>query len=908
VSSKDQDQIPLEDLLTTAGREGRSRADKSAAPVEERSTMEEVLEDDGTRARLERLREGDSTASAGWTPPAGERLPMKGQEDRGAAAAPLSTLEELRSPADAGHRMGSGGSDDAISATEPFNPETSAVARMALSPTEGGSAGVSPVHGAGNPTDAAGARFSLGEDEPLAKGGTSPVEAAGRTTSDAGARVAIREEESITKGGTSPVESAGIPTSDATARFALGEPEAERPAGTSPLEAAGSPSGAGQRLLRPDSSGRSAPGGSSVESAGNPSDSADARIPVGEVEEEAPTGGSSLESAGQPSDQAASAFPVWPVTSVAKDVRSMESVGSPAQDASRRIGLGEAPRRAANAAGSLESVGQPSEDPADRRAFEPVRAGPGQPTGETYGHPSDNADNRMGFGPAVGTADAGSSLGGAGRTTSDVGQRVGRIEPEELEGASPLESAGNPTEDVAARFGFVDPFEPLPASGLSGADSLSINANDRVKRSEPRQGGRAKGTDGLAGLGAVPVLPGGTNRFRREEVSQPPPVHRPGIDPVSPMVVRMMGELSSEQRTALGDDPRHIGDRTEERLDFIHYRFERLQVERPAYLPWDDPLGTPTVAELPRFAAGDVPLGNGMLAQLLASRYHDDLGLDQQQNLLARIHKPMSRGRLRTATARASALIQPVLSQMWDELCAAKKVEVSQTGHGAMHVQPHRQDPGRVKAAGDARHVVFWYEGPGSDSPMGQLRGKTVDGLADPDEVFGRIMETNVNGHWAHVRRRFTMALVSSPEDARRLLFACHNLERARAVAPREMPEALAKIKKQLEDSRADKPQPEGAFDFAVHYALALWPRLEQAEVPAGGNRPWRAEAVPWYLDEADAPPAESLTWYSLVQSCVRLGRRPWTYLHDLFDAIGTPAGIKAKDWTPAAWAKRQPS
>lgn len=820
MSSKDQDQIPLEDLLTTAGREGRSRADKSAASTEERSTMEEALQDDATRARLERLREGDADAGAGWTPPAGERLPMKGQDDRGAGAATRSTLEKLKSPTDAGRRMGAGGhDDDDASATETFTPETSAAARMLLSPTEGSPEGVSPVSGAGNPTDATAARFSLGEEESLAKGGTSPVEAA------------------------------GITTSDATARFALGE-----------------------------------------------------------VEEEAISGVSSLESAGQPSDNADNAFPIWPVTSVDKDVRSMESVGSPAQDARRRIGLGEAPRRAADRAGSLEGIGQPSEDPADRRAFEPVRAGPGQPTGETYGHPSDNADNRMGFGRTVGRGDAGSSLGGAGRTTSDVGKRMGRIEPEELEGASPLESAGNPTEDVAARFGFVDPFEPLPASGLSGADELSSDASDRVKRSEPRQGGRAKGTDGLAGLGAVPVLPGGINRFRREEVSQPPPVHRPGIDPVSPMVVRMMGELSSEQQTALGDDPRHIGDRTEERLDFIHYRFERVQVERPAYLPWNDPLGTPTVAELPRFAAGDVPLGNGMLAQLLASRYHDDLGLDQQQNLLARIHKPMSRGRLRTATSRGCALIQPVLNQMWNDLCAAKQVQVSQTGHGAMHVQPHRQDPGRVKAAGDPRHVVFWYEGPGSESPMGQLRGKAVDGLTDPDEVFGRIMETNVNGHWAHVRRRFTLALVSSPEDARRVLFACHNLERARAVAPREMPQILAKIKKQLEDSRDANPEPKGAFDFAVLYALALWPRLEQAELPAGGNRPWRAEAVPWYLDEADAPPAEALTWYSLVQSCVRLGIRPWTYLHELFDAVSTPAGITAKDWTPAAWAKRQSS
>jgi len=485
---------------------------------------------------------------------------------------------------------------------------------------------------------------------------------------------------------------------------------------------------------------------------------------------------------------------------------------------------------------------------------------------------------------------------------------MGRIEPEELEGASPIESAGNPTEDVAARFGFIDPFEPLPASGLSGADALSSDANDRVKRSEPRQGGRVKGTDGLAGLGAVPVLPGGVNRFRREEVSQPPPVHRPGIDPVAPMVVRMVGELSSEQRSALGDDPRHIGDRTEERLDFIHYRFERVQVERPAFLRWEDPLGTPTVAELPRFAAGDVPLGNGMLAQLLASRYQDDLGLDQQQNLLARIHKPMSRGRLRQATARACAAIQSVHGQMWDELCAAKTVQVSQTGQAAMHVQPHRQDPGRVKAAGDARHVVFWYEGPGSDSPMGQLRGKISDGLSDPEEVFGRIMETNLSGLWAHLRRRFTVALVSSPDDARRVLYACHNLERTRVRAPKELPHALAQLKKLLEKSRAATPEPKGAYDFAVLHALALWPRLEQAELPGGGSRPWRAEAVPWYLDEADAPPAEALTWYSLVQSCTRLGVRPWTYLHDLFDTVSTSAGIKGKDWTPAAWANRQPA
>jgi hypothetical protein len=45
-----------------------------------------------------------------------------------------------------------------------------------------------------------------------------------------------------------------------------------------------------------------------------------------------------------------------------------------------------------------------------------------------------------------------------------------------------------------------------------------------------------------------------------------------------------------------------------------------------------------------------------------------------------------------------------------------------------------------------------------------------------------------------------------------------------------------------------------------------------------------------------------AITWASLIEGCLRIGRRPWTYIDALLDAALHDRLGDAAAWTPAAW------
>ena len=786
-------------------------------------------------------------------PPKERRVPMgdrSKQEDRGRDGSSLEELDDLQQSR---HRLGGEDAPDRLDLSEPFEPVQVQRSRRAVGQDEHDDVEppASPAEAAGSPSEDPRQRIPLGEEEQPTWKGASGVESLGEPSDDASQRISLDEEEQATWRGPSPVEPAGNPATDPSWRVHLGEEEVPTWQGASPLE------GVGQ-----------------------PSDRVEERVHLGEDEQASWIGAS-----------------------------GMEAVGSPSVDPQQRIHLRE------------------GEDPPP----------PGPSTAEGAGNPTDRAIERILFG--LGAARA----RGDQRATSSAGRELleyilhrallAGMDPEDLlidldaagfplaESRRSLHVAGLRVDSETRRRRGPAPFESVDAAdrirttpvqrgggggaALGGAGELSTDAAERIRRAEPRPAGGPQG-NGLGGAMNVPRLEGVSTRFRREEVEPTQTPLRPGIDPVPPTRMRVVGALSREQKAAYGDDPRFRKSRTDVVLDYVHHRFEFLEVERRLFTSWSDPAATPQAEALPRFAAGELPFGNGLLAFLLESRYAHDLNADAQLRLIGTVWQPWSHKALRTATASAHALVEPVVAQVWAELCGAKGVKVDPGSLNALYVSPERSEKGQIRAAATPTHFRIWYQGPKTPDLLSELGSGAEEGLKEPAELFARTMQWNRESLWTNVRRRFIAALPAAPERTGRVLLHLERIHRAEVLAPKERPALLEDFKGHLEALRGTegaRPEDRTPFAHAVSYALQQWPTLAAATAEVE-RQPlaWRAEAQPWILDDDEAPPQEHMDWVSLVHGVARLGGRPWTYLRDLLDAACDDRPLVPKDWTPAAW------
>lgn len=867
------DSPTLDDLVpsesTKLGPRRRQVADEEAAGLVE-SELDVLLEEwDPLVAeqiaelirqrpqRMGRLLSGKADLDAP-DPPKEQRVPMGGRAREEREGGPdASSLDALDQAPQARHRLEGEGAPVRDDPAEPFEPAQVQRSRRRAGQDEHDDVDppASPAEAAGSPSRDARQRVTLGEEEQPTWQGLSPVEGLGQPSPDAGQRLALGEEEQATWRGTSPVEPAGVPSADPGQRMALGEEEQPTWQGPSPLEAVGSPTDrVEERVHLGEEEQVSWVGASGLESVGSPSERRGERVHLGEGEDPPPLGPSTAEGAGNPTDRAIE--------------RMIFGLG-----AARERG----DRRATSSAGRelleyiLERALLAGMDPEDL---------------------------------LLDLEAAGFPEGEARRSLRSAGMRVD-FEASRRKGAAPFESI-----DAAERMR-TTPVQRGGGGGaaLGGAAELSTDAAERVRRPEPRPAGGPQG-NGLDGALNVPILDSAPTRSRREEVEATESPLRPGLDPVPPTRVRVAGAMSREQQAAYGEDPRFRRSRVDLVLDFVHHRFELLEVERRLFNSWSDPAAPLQAEALPRFAAGELPFGNGLLAFLLESRYAHDLNADGQLRLLGTLWKTWTHKHLREATAHAHALVRPVVDQVWAELCTAKGVKVDAGSLSALHVSPERAEKGTIRAAATPELFRIWYQGPKTPDLLGELGSGAEDGLKEVAEIFARTMQWNREARWTNVRRRFIAALPASPERTGRVLLYLERIHRAEVRAPKERPALLKALKAHLEglqETEGARVEDRTPLAHAVSYALQQWPSLADATAEVE-RKPlaWRAEAQPWILDDDEAPAEEHMAWVSLVHGVNRLGGRPWTYLRDLLDAACEDRPLVARDWTPAAWWSRR--
>ena len=751
-----------------------------------------------------------------------------------------------------------------------------------------------------------------------AKGEDSLVEPYGTPVEHAGERIRLVPLPGVPELG-SVLETYGMPAIGAAERVGIwpASTQSDTPSGIDPY---GEPSkySSDRMDLEPTSSAQSTPEAavSGLESYGTPSRKAATRIEIHEKPDL--ESANSVETAGHPSSTRQDRAPLSPVPDAARldEARTVERYGDPTTQARDRVDL--APPSEACSDASLEQYGRPHAHRSDRMDLDPEPISELDSSSLTpVGSPLTDRSARIPLEDKPESDPENSTMDSVTRTSRDRADRVGRIDSEGTEqDEEPSASALSLSTDAADRFGHVDPSVLLP-SPLPDIGTSSILEAGRVPVKPFENSVRSAVPNGLEGIMPDPRLRG-HDRMRLteyEEYELPPELV--GKIPIPPRVVQVEGRLPETERYgACGDERVLQKEVTHRRMDFLYQRYEELHVRRRYYHCPFTPEEPVYKCREPRFVAGLAPLGNGLLAQLLASIYDDHSSVTDQAGILDRLGFTLDEKHIETGIDNATAAMQPILAALHDEFEAGDgrpsvdKKPVDSTVPGPKN----RPSEGQLLFASraDAKILIHLKQGEShpliKDMPPSRRKGELIQ------DLFRERVGYNREGVWAGVRRRFTLALATSPREAAYALFLIHAINAAASPAHGQHDELVRRsrsLRAWLDDQREQFDDPDNPLQRAVVYTLSSWDRMrfvddtgDGAAIPAPDARGFPKNYVPLWTFDTEAHILRATTWYSLIHTCRLLGIRPWEYLYDCFSALSKQEVHHPAQWTPAAWAR----
>jgi hypothetical protein len=817
-----------------------------------------------------------------------------------------------------------------------------------------------------------GERVSMRPDP--AKGEESLVEAYGAPTSEAGERILLVPLPDVPDIG-SVLETFGMPAVGAGERIGIWPVSTAAGTELSPLEGVGDPSGIRSDrhplLIQPDLDGA----GNVLEHYGEPSTTSATRLGIYEAPElEA---GRSMEIFGEPSSQSSNRTPTTPLPDdgALKLGDVLERYGTPSTTSATRIDIHENPDH--ETIRSVEAVGHPSVTRKDRASVSPqpdlgaiddaLTIGRyGEPTTkashrveltplsevssgatlEKYGDPHKRSKPRIelqpnsDFIPDASTlrhigkplrnraarieledkpdiSAENSTMNSAAQSSHDRTNRMGRVDPEAVDlDDSQAAAALKLATDAVERFGYVDPDETR-GSPLPDIATPAMLEAGRVPVQPAENSIRSTVPNGLEGLMPDPRLRGHDRMRLTEYEDYELPPELMGKVPIPPRVVEVEGSLPKAERYgACGEERVLKKEVTHRRMDFLYQRYEELHVRRRYYHCPFTPEEPIYKCREPRFVAGLAPLGNGLLAQLLASIYDDHSSVTDQAGILDRLGFTLDEKHIETGIDNATAAIQPILDALHKEFLSGDgrpgvdKKLVDSTFPGTKN----RPAEGQLLFASrvDAKILIHLKKGEShpllKDTPPSRRKGELIQ------DLFRERVGYNRAGVWAGVRRRFTLALATSPREAAYGLFLIHAISAAASPAHGQHDELVRRsraLRAWLDDQRDQFEDPDNPLQRAVIYTLSSWDRMrfvddsgDGAAIAAPEARGFPKNYVPLWTFDTEAKIHRATTWYSLIHTCRLLGIRPWEYLFDCFSALSKQQVTQPEQWTPSAWAR----
>ncbi len=371
-----------------------------------------------------------------------------------------------------------------------------------------------------------------------------------------------------------------------------------------------------------------------------------------------------------------------------------------------------------------------------------------------------------------------------------------------------------------------------------------------------------------------------------------------------------------------------IGEERTFEVDIVAPQLFKREIVRPKFRHRLDRTRAPILAPAPaRIALGGFASA-GLVAWALTAKYCDHLPLYRQEKMLTRWGAPISRQNLCDWTGMATALLEPLVKLMKQELLQGGYVQVDETPIRCN--DPDQRDGKSTQGylwglscpGGD---VVFEWRLSRRHEEASRLLGDRFKGLLQSDgyEAYPAYVRTHSGvvwlGCWAHARRRFFEAMTERPRTVERVLRLIGQLyalekqwdeaevgEERAALRQAQFGRPLARLR-QLVTALQSRVLPKSGLGDACAYLLGHWEpltahlryshtRLDTNSIE-NAIRPSKLGAKNWLFIGHPTAGTSAAVIYSLVISCERRRIDPHAYLSDVLRRL--PAMTTADDLGP---------
>ena len=383
----------------------------------------------------------------------------------------------------------------------------------------------------------------------------------------------------------------------------------------------------------------------------------------------------------------------------------------------------------------------------------------------------------------------------------------------------------------------------------------------------------------------------------------------------------------AEKTCSCGAAKELIGEAVNEKLDYVPASVQVVELVRPRYACLKCHDGV-TEAKAPPQAIEGSLAAEGLLAQIVVSKYVDHLPLHRLEGIFARQGVELSRSTMCGLVAKVTEAVAPLCEALRHSTLASSYVQTDDTPVTVLAEDVGRFT-GRVWVYLDpvGKQVVFdATDSRGRDGPLDFLEGfggyLQGDAYAGYDAVRRR-GGVILLGCMAHARRYFIEALDKDPHAAVfiALIKRLYEIEREasglsfgerRALRQSRSAPLLRELFLFAKETEP-KVLPKSPLGEAVKYLknqsryLAQYIRDGRLEIDNNGaERQLRAIVIGrknWLFTGSMEGAHRAAALYSLVQTCKLAGVEPWEYLRDVLGRLPAHPHSRIAELLPAAWA-----
>lgn len=379
-----------------------------------------------------------------------------------------------------------------------------------------------------------------------------------------------------------------------------------------------------------------------------------------------------------------------------------------------------------------------------------------------------------------------------------------------------------------------------------------------------------------------------------------------------------------------------IGEERTFEVDVVPPKLFKREIVRPKYRHCLDRNRAPLLAPAPARVVPGGFASAGLIAWALTAKFADHLPLYRQEKMLARWGAPISRQNLCDWVGAATALLEPLVKRMKQDLLAGGYVQVDET--------PIRCNDPDLRDGKTTTGWLWALSRPGGgvvfewrlsrrheevERLLGPYRGVLhSDGYEGYPAYVRAHPDVEWVGCWAHARRKFFEAAGERPKTAERVLRLIGRLyqleaewdqafvgEQRAALRQEYFAAPLARLRRLVSALQA-RALPKSGLGQACAYLLGHWApltahlryshtRLDTNSVE-NAIRPSKLGAKNWLFIGHPEVGDRAAVIYSLIVSAQRRGLHPHAYLKDVLARL--PAMTSKDDLTPLLPTHWQPA